>query len=80
MQCRRLEVDLLPAQVDHLGGAAYAGLKRSERIAAAVAIAFDHLDDLFEFICAKRSRVGTAAFVGRAVSNGAQLFVFQWLA
>ena len=32
---------------------------------AAVAIAIDHLDELFELICAKRSRVGSAAFVGR---------------
>jgi len=44
-----------------------------------VAIALDHLDELFELICAKRSRVGSAAFVER-VSNGAQLFVFQWFA
>ena len=28
-------------------------------------IAIDHLDELFELICAKRSRVGSAAFVGR---------------
>ena len=30
-----------------------------------MAIALDHLDELFELICAKRSRVGSAEFVRR---------------
>jgi hypothetical protein len=51
VQRRRLEVDPAPSAGPPRRRAAHAGrLKRSERIAAAVAIALDHLDELFELM------------------------------
>jgi hypothetical protein len=52
-----------------------------ERIAAAVAIALDRLDKLFELMFCQVFR-GSAARHSSAggESNGAQLFVFQWSA
>ena len=50
-------------------------------IAAAVAIALDHLDKLFELMLCQVFRGSAARHSSAgAVSNGAQLFVFQWLA
>ena len=52
-----------------------------ERVAAAVAIALDHLDELFDLMLCQ-VLAGRQRGIRRlgAESNGAQLFVFQWLA